>query len=297
MQRQQKIILIAGVALAGIALLLVNAYLEQRQRQIAADARRQLEAARANSVSVLVASKDIPQGATIEVDSIAPKIVPKEYVQPDAVTSADRIAGMVAIAPISKDEQISLNKLTTIRDIDSLSATTAIGKRAITITVDNVSSLAGMLSPGDHVDVIAMIPVPVQTPDGKVATSAGVVPLFQDVTVLAVGRETRGTKKSQSRGRKEEKKEEISSLVTIALSPEEANIISFVQEQGKIRLVLRNPGDAQIQTTFQPANWDSVLQYVMPQALIKPEPKKEEEPKAVVEIYRGMNREKVILEK
>jgi len=65
-----------------------------------------------------------------------------------------------------------------------------------------------------------------------------------------------------------------------------------VQEQGKIRLVLRSPGDTQTQQVA-PASWDTLFRTVMPQAFQQQEkpaaaPVK---PKKTVEIYRGLSKE------
>ncbi|MBU2258803.1 MAG: hypothetical protein KJ926_06775, partial [Candidatus Omnitrophica bacterium] len=138
-----------------------------------------------------------------------------------------------------------------------------------------------------------------------------VMPLFQNVLVLAIGQVTgvppRGGAESSGGGGRysaeEDKKSGIGAvpLITIALSPQEANLIAFVQEQGKIRLTLRSPADSRIEFT-QPASWDTLFKYIMPQQeqISKPGAKeliKEPINIEYVEIYRGANKEKVILPK
>ena len=151
-----------------------------------------------------------------------------------------------------------------------------------------------MLRPGDYVDVLAMIPIPMQTADGKQAAQLVVAPLFQNVLVLAVGRETGTVAKSADRYGAEEKKES-SPLITIALGPKEANLIAYVQEQSKIRLVLRSPADSKIES-MMPTTLDSLLQYILPPPPQKAEPVKEPA-KEYVEIYRGLNKEMIELSK
>jgi pilus assembly protein CpaB len=287
---------------------MVNNYIQQKEQQIKEQAKKAILQMQQNQVAVLVAKTDIPKGVTIEPEMLETAIIPNQYLVPQAVTSLDRISGMVTIAPISKGEQISLSKLTQRRQVSTgggLAQVTPAGKRAITIPVDNISSLAGMIRPGDYVDVIAVLPVPIQTPDGKQTTQMAVIPLFQNVLVLAVGQELSGISKEQEEtGRyKKEEKREPSPLITLALSPQEAHLLAFVQEQGKIRLTLRSPIDSQIQPV-QPASWETLFQYVMPSVPstpeVKPEAKSETEkkpqvPQEYVEIYRGLNKEKVPL--
>ena len=166
---------------------------------------------------------------------------------------------MVTVAPISKGEQVSLSKLTKGGKAGggNLAGVTPTGKRAISIAVDNISSLSGMVNPGNYVDVLAVIQVPIQ--DGKVANQVAVVPLFQNILVLAVDQNTGGAVGSASTSRYAEAPSGSSgggggnSLITLALGPQEANLIAFVQEQGKIRLIMRSPADAKTRRWLRPA--------------------------------------------
>jgi len=192
--------------------------------------------------------------------------------------------------------------------VSSLAMATPVGKRAVSITVDSNSSLMGMIRPGDYVDVIGVIPVPALTADGKQATQAAVMPLFQNILVLAVGRDLGASAYAgDSRYRKEGDTSSSSSgsLITLALSPQEASLVAFAQDQSKIRLTLRSPADSRIEQV-QPATWDTLLQYAIPQlnqakgqtaeqqvvtpALPKEKPKE-------VEVYRGLKKEVITLSK
>ena len=295
---KQKLILIIGIALALAAVLMIKVYLDQQRRSAEEVAKRRFEKIQANQSSILIAKKDIPRGGAIDPDSLEIKIIPNQFVQPGAVTSLDRVSGMVVMAPISKGEQITLNKLSYQRAGD-LAAATPAGKRAITIAADNITSLAGMIRAGDYVDVIAIVPVPIQTADGKTTAQMATFSLFQNVLILAVGQQTSAASTEEGdRYRREAKQEASSSLITIALSPQEANLTAFVQEQqGRIRLVLRSPTDAKIESV-QPVSWETLFQYVMPQQPGGGVKAKEEPPvSGYVEVYHGLNKEKVPLYK
>jgi hypothetical protein len=77
--------------------------------------------------------------------------------------------------------------------------------------------------------------------------------------------------------------------VTLALSPQEAVLLSFVQEHGRIKLTLRSSEDAKVES-IKPADWDTLFQYLYPSK----EPGLEGK-QPVVEIYRGLKREVVPL--
>jgi pilus assembly protein CpaB len=304
---KQKLILISGVVLGLVAIVMTKMYLDQQQEIIQEKAKKAIATMQSNQTAVLVAKQDIPRGAMIKAEMFESSVIPNKFVQPQAVTSLDRISGMVTIAPISKGEQISLSKLANAKQSGGgdLADVTPSGKRAISIVVDNISSLSGMVKPGDYVDVLATIQVPTQGTDGKVVGQMAVIPLFQNVLVLAVGTNTGGMASGGSSSRYAEKDNPSPAsggniLITLAMGPQEANLIAFVQEQGKVRLIMRSPADAKIEP-LTPASWETLFQYIMP-----PKPKNEPPPVTVkpvvdtteyIEVLRGLNKEKVPLSK
>ncbi|MBM3246835.1 MAG: Flp pilus assembly protein CpaB, partial [Candidatus Omnitrophica bacterium] len=185
--QKQRIFLIIGVVLALAGIFMIKVYLDQ-QRQVTEEAvQKKYERTQASQTPVLFAKKDISPGETINPDDLEIKVTPNQAVQPGAVTSLDRVFGMVVIAPIARGEQVNLSKLSQQRAASDLASATPSGKRAVSITVDDVASLGGMIKPGDYVDVIATVPIPAQTAEGKTVAQAAVMPLFQNVLVLAVG--------------------------------------------------------------------------------------------------------------
>lgn len=294
--QKQQIYLISGVVLALAALFMIKVYLDKQRYLAEVSASEKFKKIQANQVSVLVAKDDIAKGKIVEQDNFTTKIIPNQFVQPGAVTSLDRISGMISLTNISKGEQITLNKFAYAKETGGLSEVTPIGKRAITISVDNIASLAGMIKAGDHVDVIALIPNSVVGADGKAVTQLVTLPIFQNVLVLAIGQLTSSvSSKTDLRFRSIEAKQESNPLITLALSPQEASLIAFVQEQGKIRLTMRSPTDTKVEPVIA-ANWESLFQYVFPERMAKPQ-EEQHKPGDYVEIYRGLNKEKVLLAK
>jgi pilus assembly protein CpaB len=266
------IAIISGLAAAVIA----TVYMKQ---QAEAERRRILEMQK-NYVKVIVAAKDIPAGAMITEEMLSEETIHKKNLQEYAATSAARVLNKVALAPIAKGEQILLNKLGMPRKAERptiLSSIIPPGKRAVSVSVDNIASVGGMIRPGDYVDVVGTVAMPSGTTiEAKTEVGMTILPLFQDILVLAVGQELE-TYPAQS-------KETPSGtmIVTLALSPQEANVIAFIEEQGKVRLVLRSPKDRQTQRV-EPADWESVLRALLP--------KEPERQVRKVEIYHGPKKE------
>lgn len=292
---------VAG-AFALAAAILSWSMLNAEKKKLADQAKARLESIKENTVDIVLAKVDIPAGRPITESMLYTQLIDKNSLPAEAATSVARVVDRVSTVPIKEKYMIPVDKLIwpTTRET-TLAAKTPIGKRAMTISVDNISSLLGMIKPGDYVDVIGVIPLPVEV-DGKQAAEPATVPLFQNVLVLSVGTElgAGGEKESSSRRKASEAApKEVSPLITLSLNPEEANILAFVKEQGKIQLILRSPGDAQTRPV-QPTSWATVLKYLFPQIELEAmgkEPKKEEPEKEIprVEIIRGFKKEVVPL--
>ena len=310
--QKKRLNLIIGVILGIVAIVLLNFYLMGKQKMIEDKYREAFQDHAKSLTSVLVAKKDIPKGAEIKKGMFDTTIKPKEQIEPGAVDSLDNIIGMKAVIPIRKGQQITSNLLAkTVEQVrkgmQSLSMATPVGKRAVTIKADLVSSLGNMILPGDRVDVIGVISVPVQTVGGKTVAQVANVPLFQNTLVLAVDRQlVLASEAAPEKGKlpwnldalkldtskkKGQQKLSTAPLITLALSPHEANLLAFVSQQGQIRFFLRSPADAKVQK-LPPANWESFFQYVgslfpAPKQPPKPKPVKEEKR---IEVYRGLSK-------
>jgi pilus assembly protein CpaB len=235
------------------------------------------------------------------MSSITERKAGRNEVRPRAATGLASVAGMIAAIPIPAGEQITFNMLVAPQSAGgqaaTLAASTPIGKRAITVQVDNISSLAGMIRPGDYVDVITILQVPMTGEDGKQTAQPALIPLFQNILVLAVGQQTGATPQASSRYKKEEpSKAEYSPLITLGLSPQEANLLAFVQEQGKIRLVLRSPADSRLENV-QVVTSGNLITFL--QSIFGGQGKEEEPVEPLegqyLEVYRGLKKDKVLI--
>ncbi|MFA5287118.1 MAG: Flp pilus assembly protein CpaB [Candidatus Omnitrophota bacterium] len=283
MQKQRLIIVIVGVILGLIAVVMVNVYVNDISADAKRKAEKEVDKMRRNQAVVLVAKQDIPVDTVIQSGMIETSIVPREYVQPQVAASLDNVSGMTTIAPISRGEQISFTKLSTSSQIQQrdLASITPVGKRAVGVSAENLSDIIGLIRPGDNVDLIAVLSLPKEGSEGKKVMEQTIVPAFQNVLILAVGQETDPNFKpgKSQKGRTDQ--------VTIALSPTEANILAFLQEQGKIRISLRSMDDSQIETV-EPTTWQSVLEQI-------PALKGKQEDS--IDIYRGLKKEKITISK
>jgi len=118
-----------------------------------------------------------------------------------------------------------------------LSVTIPDGQRAVSVRVDDVIGVAGFVMPGTRVDVLVTLPPEPQL-DQKLSLSQIVL---QNMLVLAVGQVVQ----QDAQG-----KPMTVSVITLLVSPKEAETLVLASNEGKIQLALRNTLDlADIRTS------------------------------------------------
>src|SRR5690606_18918337 len=101
------------------------------------------------------------------------------------------------------------------------------GRRAITVAVDEINSISGLLEPGDLIDLLVTV-----DQQGEKVT----VPLLQGVRVMATGQRSVDDPKSGER--------RMYSTVTLNTDPLQAQNVVLAREAGRITALLRNPQDS-----------------------------------------------------
>ncbi|MFH1191200.1 MAG: Flp pilus assembly protein CpaB [Candidatus Omnitrophota bacterium] len=285
--------LIIAIACGVTAIVLLNLYVRKIETEIRYKTRLSEEKALAAKPKVifgvvLVAKRSISAQAPITGEDLTFKQMPVEYIQPGAATTFEQIMGQISPAPIGVEEQILISRLSPPGNIGkTLAEITPEGKRAVTVPVNNLADIINMLKPGDYVDIFALIALPKKSALQTTEVSAPrLISLFQGVEVLAVGGETIPLKVKAIKERGGTGAAGSGQTATFALTPQEAVLLSFVQEHGKINLVLRSARDSQVELVA-PADWDTLLNHL---SSVRGE-RGSGERQGVVEIYRGFQKE------
>lgn len=274
---RQRLPLLVAVAAGAVAVVLVHQYLSQERAKLERE-RRRLTAEYASPVSVVVAQKDLSEGTTLTASHLAVSTVPEKFVQPYATTAPEDLIGFVTVAPVAEGEQVLRNKLRRSTEAPlgaTLSGLTPEGKRAVTIGVDLLTGVGGYVRPGDLVDILWTIQLPKEQ-GGEPVT----VTLFQGVNVLAVADQMVGKTSTDREGNTEY-------TVTLALNPQEASLLLFAREQGRVQLSLRSRSDKDRKIAVAPANSRALMEAVLgPGAMPAAEPPKTRQ----VEVYKGLEK-------
>ncbi len=189
------------------------------------------EAAPLETQEVAIAKVDLKWGTVLTKEVIDKKTFLKGSLPPGSFSNDSGLMGRVLISPVSANEPILESRLapTTIRT-GGVAAVVSPKKRAIAVKVDKVIGVSGFVHPSNRVDVL----VTIQT--GKSPTSITKT-VLENILVLAAGPEF------EAKG-KEEKQSPVD-VVTLEVTPEEAEKLALAATEGKILLVLRNFSDTE----------------------------------------------------
>jgi pilus assembly protein CpaB len=230
LKRLTLILLVVALLAGGLAAFGARSYIQNAvaRYQAAIDSRYQ-------KVKVAVAADDLPSGVQVNARNVVTREVPKEFVHKDAITVGQwsRYSGRTTRANLTGGAPILRSQLLDPR-VSGLAEVLSAGKRALTVPVDQISSISGLLLPGDRVDILLTI-----EKDRKPVT----FPLMEDIPVLATGvrtdEEIVDSKRSKRRGN--------FNTVTMLVNPEQAAKVVHAQEEGSLTVVLRPKKDAEAQ--------------------------------------------------
>ena len=273
----------------GIVAVLVMQWHIGRQRRALDLERKKLYATYQAPIEVIVAKQDLPEGTTLAKEHLALRSIPRNFIQPYATTQAVEVLGLVTRAPMAEGEQVLRNKLQRPEEavlVSSLSRVTPEGMRAVTIGTDALTGVGGFVRPGDVVDILWSFQLP--GPDAKAKKEELVtVTLFQGVKVLAVGNQMMGAP-----GTKEQEPSR-DYTVTLALTPEQTQVLLFAREQGRVELSLRPQTEGEEQVAIPPAHIRMLIGAVLGSEAVQEQP--EAAPPRTVEVFKGLERSVVSL--
>ena len=225
MRARSLLTLSIGLALAGAAVYYVNQQLGIRETVQVVTAPPAMALAR-----VVVAGRDLARGDLLRSDALREIEWPADAV-PEGVFSS--IGGLLgnggeerrARRSMVAGEPVLAAKVSGFGGRDTLGETLHVGKRAVSIRVNDVSGVAGFLLPGDRVDVL--LTRQLGTGGSKdLATDV----ILQNVVVLAIDQLTD----------EQREKPQVARTATVEVAPDEAQKLALAMQVGNLSLALRN---------------------------------------------------------
>jgi pilus assembly protein CpaB len=180
------------------------------------------------TVQVVVAKGPIGPGTALSPELLDVTAIPGETMPPETISSVDSVVGRVTLAPLFAGQAVRGDYLAAKGTPAGLVSLVPAGMRAISIDVNETSSVAGLLLPGCHVDIVSTLGA---DNDHMVART-----IAQDVPIVAVGQRL-------SAQHAEGEKDNGYRTVTLLTTPHNAELIELAANTSRTRLVLRGAGD------------------------------------------------------
>ena len=229
------------------------------------------------SRTIVVAARDLPAGAIVRREDVETMPWPGSAVPEGFATQAGEVVGRGLVVEVRKNEPLLGWKLAEKEAGGGLSITIPEGMRAVSVEVDEVVGVAGFVLPGTRVDVLATV-MP-----GTDRTRTMTRIILQNVRALAA---------DQRYQQDIEGEPQYVTVVTLLVTPEQAESLTLAATEGRIQLALRNTLDSEeIETAGR-----RITQLVSPPSSGAPRaapvaaPAAPVNPERVIESYEGGSR-------
>jgi pilus assembly protein CpaB len=192
---------------------------------------RQAAGPRASGVAarqVVVAAANLPLGVRIKKADLKLVSVPEAMLPRNSFSRVEDVQERSVTGAIFQDEPVLRDRIAAPGSVAGLAPMIANGQRAVSVRVNDVIGVAGFVQPGMRVDVL-MTGRPPGTSDSATRT------VLQNVVVLSAGQILQAEPKGQAIN---------ASVVTLQVTPQEAEVLILASGEGHIQLVLRSPGDS-----------------------------------------------------
>ena len=189
----------------------------------------QVRVVQTKSQPVVVAKNDLSLGVELRLEDLEVAHFPDGQAPDGAFVKREELVGRGVISSFVKNEPILPAKLASKEAGAGLPPVIPEGMRAVSVRVNEVIGVAGYVLPGTRVDVLASMS-PTNNP----------VDMTSKVVLANVQVLTAGTRIEQDQ--KDGKPVQVT-VVTMSVTPEQAERLALASTEGKIQLALRNPLD------------------------------------------------------
>jgi pilus assembly protein CpaB len=223
MNRTTRMLIVLAVALVAATVASYGVYTAVQRMPV-----RQVEI---GQVDTVVAARPVPVGALLRAADVKVIAWPAKNPVPGSFTTVDKVVNRGVVVPIAENEPVTETKLASLEAGSGLPPTITLGMRAISVKVNEVIGVAGFVVPGTRVDVL--VSVDQENRDSTAST------VLSNVTVLSAG-----TRIDQENAQKDGKAIP-TSVVTLMVTPEDAEKLTLASAKGRVMLSLRNPLDTE----------------------------------------------------
>ena len=254
------LILIAAIGFGIAAAFMSILYLKSREAAIV----KSLAGEEQQMIAVVVAKQDLKKGQQISPAQFAVRELPGNFVHANAVvvTSFNNYVGRYLVEDMSAGNSLLTSFIDEAFPVD-FSDLIKKGRRAMTIQVDTDASTAGMMRPGNRIDIYVNVGTRVVGYASESAADAGgdlqkaalqlvgnvtatasdvILPVLQDALVLATGKDAYA-EHLDALGQPQRRSTTNYNSITLDVTPEQAALLALAQDKGDLLGILRNRHD------------------------------------------------------
>jgi len=233
-----------------------------------------LIAAEPKGTQVVVASRDLPIGHIVSREDVEVVDWPSKNVPNGFYMQPGEVLGRGVMTTVHRNEPLLAAKLADKNAGGGMPLTIPDGKRAVSVEVDQVIGVAGFVLPGTRVDVLATV-----MPNANRSETTTRI-ILQNIPVLTA---------DQSYQKDPNEDPKVVTVVTLLVSPADAEALTLAATEGKIQLALRNMLDVDSVPTNGMRIEGLVRAAPRPKATATSSPVTPPQPK-IVETYKGGSR-------
>jgi pilus assembly protein CpaB len=240
--------ILAAVGAAVLGVVMLGLYMQRFED----------EASGGEPVLVLTAVQDIPLGVALTQDMVVARELPAAYIEDRHITVADqeRVMGVRVVSGVRAGESILWTDLAATTDTSrDLSSLVRNGMRAITIQADQSATFGGLVRPGDRVDVLMTLTRPSSQPTLTLDEDRVTIALLQNLLVLAAGQDTGAIQRAATTRTPSQMNN-----VTLSTTVEQAQLLAFSQQRGRLTLLLRHPDDITVIEGLPETTTDDIIE-------------------------------------
>ncbi len=204
------------------------------------------------TVMVPVFLTPLAAGTRITAAKLTSKNVPRDSLAADAITDPQDLYGQVLVAEAPAGEPLRRSMLAAFSPQAGLAFVVPDGMRAVTVAVDNISGVSGFVKLGDRVDVLATF---------EAQQQAVTRTILQDVEVLGLGAQSitpQPAKEGEEGGEPQAQPAGAKPSATLAVTPQQAQVLVLATNKGKLHLALRPKSDSRM-VAMPPASNQQVI--------------------------------------
>jgi pilus assembly protein CpaB len=226
MSARAVLFVIIALVMAGATAMFARSYLSsERDLSVqAAPAPQQI------TKNVLVATADLPAGSFIKAESVRWQSWPEDAVNDsyliEGIAKPEDVVGAVVRRGIVAGEPVTGGRIVRPGDRGFLAAVLQPGMRAVAVGVNPTSGIAGLVFPGDRVDIILTQTIETGGPQPRMASET----VLENVRVLAIDQVLNDQSGEPMLGKN----------ATIEVTPKQAEVVAVVSDMGKLSLSLRS---------------------------------------------------------